>query len=327
MKNTIIEKASVRLKKKAIDLISLADPSVHSNIKQFIPTSSQLLNRVMGGGVPCGRLTEIYGAESNGKSTLVADLIMNTQTLGGTAVVIDSEQAFHPERANSLGIKTGEVIYSDASTVEEAFEIIETILDEVKEEKGPFLLIWDSIAACTTKEELENDFDKVGVGVKARLISKGIRRLKGKSAQNTAIVIVNQVRTKIGGFYGPSTDTPGGLAIKFDASIRLELKRIGRLKDKDGNPTGIKTKATTVKNKIRSPFLSCEFDILFDSGINDYEQLLELLSKSKDVSKSGAWYTYKEQKFTKRQFPEILKALKSKEQEELYDKAFENVTK
>lgn len=324
MSRQSITAASKRLKKRKIELFSLGDPKIRANVSQFIPTSSGMLNSAIGGGIPCGRVTEIFGEESNGKSSLVADIMMNAQKLGGMAVIIDSEQAFESERAKAMGIKIDDVVYTESYTIEDGFDVIEAIVEETRGEKGPFVIVWDSIAACTTRDELDDGFDKVSVAAKARLISKGVRRLKGADTKNTAIVIVNQVRTRIGSFFGKPTASTGGFAIKYDAALRLELRGVGRVKEKSGDVTGITCKAVAVKNKIRNPFLFAEFDVMFEGGIDDSNFFLTRLVEVGVVKSSGAWYSIDgfEGKFHRKQFKKVVDKLGKKKVGELYAKCY-----
>ncbi len=318
----ILKGISESLKKKDIEILSLGDPDVGALVKHRVPTSSRILNHVLGGGVPCGRLTEIYGEESNGKSSLVADIMAQTQKLGGIAVIIDSEQSFDPRRAAAMGVSPEEVIYSDAVTVEEAFEVMDAVIDETKDLDQFVTIVWDSVAASPTKVELEGEIGDHAMASKARVLSKGIRRVLGKVSDKTTLVFTNQVRTKLGITFGKNTEAAGGFAIKFAASVRLELTKVGQLKVQD-KPVGIRCKAYTVKNKTFPPFKTAQYDMLFSGGIDDTNALLDHLVEGLVVTQSGSWYSLGEKKFQRKDFKSILEGLG--EDSQLVEEALEKL--
>lgn len=323
-KGSYISNLQSALKKKDIELMLLGDPDVGALVKYRIPTSSFLLNAAIGGGIPCGRLTEIYGEESNGKSSLVADIMANTQKLGGIAVIIDSEQAFDPKRAAAMGLSVDEVIYSDEPTVEGAFEVIDAVIDNV--EKDRFItVVWDSVAASPTRAESEGEFgESKAMAEKPRLLSLGLRRLPKKISDKMAMVFINQVRTKFGVTFGKNYDSTGGYPIRFASSLRLELTKIGQLKSND-KPIGIKCKAYSTKNKTFPPFKTAEYDMLFSGGIDDTNAVLDILVKNQLVETSGAWYSYLPigKKFMRKEFKNILIELKEEERNSLLQAAID----
>lgn len=304
--------SSLKKKKSGTKVYLLGDPDVGSLVKYVIPTSMPSLNKIIGGGIPCGRVTEIYGEESNGKSTLVADIMASVQRMGGIAVIVDSEQVFHPDRATALGVNVKDIVYFDAVTAEAAFEAIETVLEQLQDYDNQILIVWDSIGASTTNAELEGEMQDQQMGVKARVLNKGIRRMLGKITQNVAVVFVNQIRSKIGGMgYGPQQEGTGGIALRYAASLRLQLKYVGKIVV-DEKQIGIQCKATTLKNKVCPPQKSSTFSIFFDGRVEDSDFLLDLLIKTDLIQQSGAWYQYKDQKkFMRKEFKNILPILEA----------------
>lgn len=303
----LLQAISAPLKKRNIQVISLGDPEVGSAVHNWIPTSSIILNSILGGGIPCGRVTEIFGEESNGKSTLVADVMANAQKMGGLAVIIDSEQSFAPERAASMGVNIDNVVYSDEITVEGAFAVIEGVLEEVKEEDCIVCIVWDSVAQSVTQAELDASIIDHNVGAKAKGMTRGINRIIDKLGTKTALIVTNQMRDKIGGTsWGKSTQTPGGWALKHNASVRIELSRAGKIL-KDEVAIGIKCRAYTVKNKVYAPFKTANYDVLFKGGIDDTEYLLTALVKAELITQGGSWYTDQaKKKFQRKDFKEYL---------------------
>lgn len=301
----VLRAVSDSLKKKQIEVMSLADPDVGALVKHRIPTSSRFLNSILGGGVPCGRLTEIFGEESNGKSSLVADIMAQTQKLGGIAVIIDSEQSFDPKRAAAMGVNREDVIYSDVPSVEGAFEVIDAVIDQSADSDELLTIVWDSVAASPPQQELDGDIGDHAMAAKARLLSKGLRRVLGKVGDKTALVFTNQVRTKMGVTFGKPTEAAGGYAIKFAASVRLELTRLGQLKLHD-KPIGIRCKAYTMKNKTFPPFKTAEYEMLFAGGIDDSNALLDVLVAQGVVNQSGSWYALGDKKFMRKDFNKVI---------------------
>lgn len=312
---TLLKSLSSSLQKRDIQVISLGDPDVGAIVKHRIPTSSLTLNAAVGGGIPCGRLTEIFGEESNGKSSLVADIMASTQRIGGVAAIIDSEQSFDPSRAEAMGVNVSDVIYSDATTVEAAFTIMEEIFKEVRESDVFTCVVWDSVAQSSTEAEVSGEITDHHVGGKAKLLSMGLRKIIPLIGPKTALVFINQVRDKIGNAgWGKPTDTVGGWAVKFNASLRIELKRVGKIQ-KDEKSIGIKCSAYTVKNKTYPPFRRAEYDMLFEGGIEDSDYLLNALVKEGKIGQSGGWYTYLQtkRKFQRKDFKAFLLDLQSSE--------------
>lgn len=326
-KHTILKNIAGNLKGE-IGLKYLDDPEVGSIVRHRIPTSSLALNQALGGGIPCGRLTEIFGEESSGKSSIVADIIAQTQKLGGTAIIIDSENAFDPKRAAAFGVVTEDVVYSDEMTVEGAFEIMDAAVSEITEKDPPSCIIWDSVAASPTRNELLGEIGDASMAEKARLLSKGIRRVTGKISQNVALVFANQVRTKMNVRFGKPTESSGGFAIRFAASIRLELTKMEQSKEA-GLPVGIMCKAYTVKNKTFPPFKTAKFEISFQGGLDDSQQLIECLESQGIITRKAQWYIYKDEageeiKFMRKNFANFLEKLGDK-REDIVKKALTQI--
>lgn len=303
----VLKAVSDSLKKKDIELISLGDPEVGTVVKQRIPTSSRFLNHILGGGIPCGRLTEIYGEEGNGKSSLAADIMAHTQKMGGIAVIIDSEGVFDPGRAAAMGVDTNNVIYTNACTVEQAFEVMEQVLEELKDSEDTVTIIWDSVAASPTKAEFEGEIGEQAMAAKARILSKGMRKIGSKLWSKVALIFLNQVRTKMGIQFGKPTEAAGGFAIRYAASVRIELMLAGSVKVQD-RPIGIKCRAYTKKNKTFKPSMNAEFEMYFAGGIDDSNAILDLLVEQETIGQSGSWYVYQETKFMRKDFKKHLEA-------------------
>lgn len=298
------------LKKKSnINLISLGDPNCGAIVKNRIPTSSRFLNSILGGGVPCGRLTEIFGAESNGKSSLGADIIAQTQAMGGIAVLIDSEQVFEPGRAENMGINVPEVMWSEEPSVEGAFNIIDAALPALRDAKVPSVIVWDSVAASQPLKILEEGVDKQTMAEKARLLSRGLARIISKVGPHTALIFINQERTKIGAMpFSKPTEATGGFALRYYSSVRIELTSMGQVKEGE-KPIGIRVRAMTRKNKTHPPFKKAEYEIYFAGGLSDHDALLDLLVKSGAVKLTGSWYNYGKKKFQSKDFAQHIQFL------------------
>ena len=260
---------------------------------EAISTGSLSLDLALGiGGLPKGRIIEIYGPESSGKTTLALQVVAEAQKKGGICAFIDAEHAMDPIYAKKLGVKTGELLISQPDTGEQALEIADTLI-----KSGSIsVLVIDSVAALTPKAELEGEMGDHHVGLQSRLMSQALRKITGSvSKSNTMIIFINQIRMKIGVMFGNPETTSGGNALKFYSSVRMDIRRIGAIKDKDeiiGNSTRVKI----VKNKVAPPFKVVEFDLMYGKGISKTGELVDLGAKAGIVEKAGAWYAYKGEK-------------------------------
>ena len=244
------------------------------------------------GGLPKGRVVEIYGPESSGKTTLTLHVIAEAQKVGGTCAFIDAEHALDPGYAKKLGVNIDELLISQPDTGEQALEIADTL---VKSE-GIDLLVIDSVAALVPRAELEGEMGDSLPGLQARLMSQALRKLTSSiSKTNTMVVFINQLRMKIGVMFGSPETTTGGNALKFYSSVRLDIRRIGAIKDKD-NIIGNQTRVKVVKNKMAPPFKQVEFDIMYGEGISKIGEIIDLGVQADIIDKSGAWYSYKDEK-------------------------------
>jgi recombination protein RecA len=260
---------------------------------ESVSTGSLSLDLALGiGGLPKGRIIEIYGPESSGKTTLALQVLAEAQKKGGICAFVDAEHALDPIYAKKLGVKTGELLISQPDTGEQALEIADTLI-----KSGSIsVLVIDSVAALTPKAELEGEMGDHHVGLQSRLMSQALRKITGSvSKSNTMVIFINQIRMKIGVMFGNPETTSGGNALKFYSSVRMDIRRIGAIKDKDqiiGNSTRVKV----VKNKVAPPFKVVEFDLMYGKGISKTGELVDLGAKAGVVEKAGAWYAYKGEK-------------------------------
>jgi len=256
---------------------------------EVISTGSLGLDVALGiGGLPCGRIVEIYGPESSGKTTLALHAVAEAQKKGGTCAFIDAEHALDPSYARKLGVKLDDLLISQPDAGEQALEIADTLVRSGAVD----VLVVDSVAALVPRAELEGEMGDSHVGLHARLMSQALRKLTGSvSKSNTIIIFINQIRMKIGVMFGNPETTTGGNALKFYASVRLEIRRIGAIKDKD-EVVGNQTRVKVVKNKLAPPFKVVEFDIMYGEGVSKFGELIDLGVKGGVVEKSGAWFSY-----------------------------------
>ena len=260
---------------------------------EAVSTGSLSLDLALGiGGLPKGRIIEVYGPESSGKTTLALQVLAEAQKKGGICAFVDAEHALDPIYAKKLGVKTSELLISQPDTGEQALEIADTLI-----KSGSIsVLVIDSVAALTPKAELEGEMGDHHVGLQSRLMSQALRKITGSvSKSNTMVIFINQIRMKIGVMFGSPETTSGGNALKFYSSVRLDIRRIGAIKDKDeiiGNSTRVKV----VKNKVAPPFKVVEFDLMYGKGISKTGELVDLGVKAGVVEKAGAWYAYKGEK-------------------------------
>lgn len=254
-----------------------------------IPTGSISLDLALGvGGIPRGRVIEIYGPESSGKTTLCLHLVAEMQKKGGVCAYVDAEHALDPEYAKRIGVKTNDLLISQPDTGEQALEIVETLVRS----GGVSLVVIDSVAALTPRAEIEGEMDQQHMGLQARLMSHALRKLTGIiSKTNTTVIFINQIRQKIGIMFGNPETTTGGLALKFYASVRIEIRRAAQIQAGE-KIVGNRVKVKIVKNKVAPPFRTAEFDIMYNEGISRAADLVNTGVLLEVVSKSGAWYNF-----------------------------------
>jgi recombination protein RecA len=258
-----------------------------------IPTGAINLDAAIGvGGIPRGRVTEIYGPESSGKTTLCLHVVANAQRAGGTAAFIDAEHALDTDYASRLGVDIDKLLVSQPDTGEQAMEICEVLVRSGAVD----VIVIDSVAALVPKAEIEGEMGESHMGLQARLMSQALRKLTGAIARsNTSVIFINQLREKIGVMFGNPETTTGGKALKFYASLRLDIRRIGPVKDKE-DVIGSHVRVKVVKNKVAPPFKQAEFDIMYAEGISHASLLVDIGAESGIIEKSGAWYSYNTQR-------------------------------
>ena len=260
---------------------------------EVIPTGAINLDAATGvGGIPRGRVTEIYGPESSGKTTLCLHVVANAQKAGGTAAFIDAEHALDIEYSKKLGVDVDKLLISQPDTGEQALEICEILVRSGAVD----VIVIDSVAALVPKAEIEGDMGDSHLGLQARLMSQALRKLTGAIARSkTSVIFINQLREKIGVMFGSPETTTGGKALKFYASLRLDIRRIGPVKEKE-DIIGSHVRVKVVKNKVAPPFKQAEFDIMYAEGISHVSLLVDIGSENGIIEKSGAWYSYGEQR-------------------------------
>lgn len=286
-------------------IMRLGDEAGNTEI-EVIPTGCLTLDLALGiGGMPRGRIIEVYGPESSGKTTLALHAVAEAQKLGGVAAFIDAEHALDPVYAKNMGVNLDDLYVSQPDTGEQALDICDALVRS----SAVDIIVIDSVAALTPKAEIEGDMGDSHVGLQARLMSQALRKLTAiVNKSKTCVIFINQLREKVGVMFGNPEVTPGGKALKFYASIRIDVRRIDTLKDGDG-AVGNRTKAKIVKNKLAPPFKQAEFDIVFGEGISQEGCIIDMGTQYDIIGKSGAWFSYNGEKIAqgKENFRKLLK--------------------
>lgn len=312
------------LKKKKVDVeVDTISEHTSSIVTQWVPTGCLALDAIIGGGIPVGRIVEIYGDESTGKS-LIAEHIASEALLAGHLVVYaDSEAAISLDMLKAIGVDIEHMLYFIPNNMEDVFKTFDAAID-AKPEGKVLILVWDSVAASAAKVEMENDYGKVQVAPQARIMSAALRKMAAKiNKHDVSAIMINQTRSKIGVMFGSNVATSGGKALKFYASVRIELSDQGKIftkeeKKSDRSVQGMKFRAYVVKNKVAKPFRKATIPVLFDHGMDDVTAALEYLKDTKVITTDGAWYTCKELSDKKFQ---------GKDWQVIYDEKFDEITK
>ena len=298
-------------------IMKMGDAAIGEDI-QAVSTGSLGLDIALGiGGLPRGRVIEIYGPESSGKTTLTLSVIAEMQKLGGVAAFIDAEHALDPQYAAKLGVNVPELLISQPDTGEPALEIVDMLVRSGSVD----IVVIDSVAALTPRAEIEGEMGDSHMGLQARLMSQALRKLTGNIKRtNTMVIFINQIRMKIGVMFGSPETTTGGNALKFYASVRLDIRRTGAIKKGD-EVIGSETRVKVIKNKVAPPFRQAEFEIVYGEGISRLGEIIELGSNLKFIEKAGAWYAYNGEKIGQgkenakeylREHPEVAKEVEAK---------------
>lgn len=304
-------------------VMRMGDTPAHRDI-EVIPTGSLALDIALGiGGLPRGRIVEIYGPESSGKTTLTLEVVAQTQKLGGIAAFIDAEHALDPTYAEKIGVNLDDLLVSQPDTGEQALEITDMLVRSGSVD----VVIVDSVAALTPKAEIEGEMGDSHVGLQARLMSQALRKLTANiKRSNTLVIFINQIRMKIGVMFGSPETTTGGNALKFYASVRLDIRRTGAIKSGD-EVVGNETRVKVVKNKVAPPFRNAEFEILYGEGISHEGELVDLGVSGEFIQKAGSWYSYGGDRIGQgkdnvraylKEHPEVARSIASKVREQAF---------